>query len=236
MPTLGGVNSKYLIYNSFNLDKELTKVDNVSVLTSGKITKEDIGKTVYLSNSATSCQEWVIADVDHDSASGTVDLFSKYIVKESTQINSAYGLNADPSKDGLYREWLNTNLYNGFATIVRTSLKDQVYKNVNGKDASDKVKCPSATEVGCLGVAYANQYYHVDTDGSIYPLFGTQQLYGNSLAIFKKINGSKCGYWTRTRYYGYTSSGALVAYINENGCINPLDWSVYSNGIAVIRF
>ena len=47
----GGVNSKSLVYNSFNLDKELTKINPVGALCSGKINKDDIGKTVYLSNS-----------------------------------------------------------------------------------------------------------------------------------------------------------------------------------------
>ena len=68
----------------------------VKALTSGKITKNDIGKTVYISNSNMICQEWVIADINHDDTEGTVDLVMKYLYSiTGNNYKMSYGYSSD---------------------------------------------------------------------------------------------------------------------------------------------
>lgn len=39
---------------------------------------------MYLSNSATACQEWRVIDINHDNTNGTVDLMSKYAINDGS--------------------------------------------------------------------------------------------------------------------------------------------------------
>ena len=66
-----------------------------------------IGIEVTLPNSVITCQEWVIADVNHDGTSGTVDLFSKYTL-ELRYSGVEFGLN---------------NIYKGSELDARMELK-----------------------------------------------------------------------------------------------------------------
>ena len=138
------------MYNSFNLDKELTKVDPVAALTSGIITKEDIGKTVYLSNSVCTCQEWRIAGINHDGTEDTVDLWPKYALNSN-------GSNGDILFGGYgycgsnIRALLNCTIYNGFSTQIRNAMQVQSFSD--SLLITDKVKIPSLMEVGLSGIS-----------------------------------------------------------------------------------
>ena len=223
------------MYQSFNLDNELANVNPVKALTSGKITKNDIGKTVYLSNTCTSNQEWRIADINHDNTTGTVDLFPKYIIDNNVRAvkfheNSQYYKKSD------LRTYLNDTIYNGFTDEVKNAMKVQNFPS-NGETLSDKVKCPSVDE---LGLNYRSNR-NVIVEGTIYPIFGTQQLQSgtNSLAIFELYNSAStnadCQYWTRSRYYisNDTSSDVFEA---KSGFARYRSCSAYSYPVACIRF
>ena len=212
----GGVNSKSLVYNSFNLDKELTKVDPVKALASGKIKKSDIGKTVYLSNSISPCQEWIIADIDHDNTKGTVDIISKYSLtnksnnwnfgsRTATGYNHPYyyasgireSINNFRSYDGLFPSGFSAEIQNAIKVQdVPCTLKESLNSNVY-----DKIKLPSLSELGLMGdrnksITYSNN------EGTIYPLFGIEQSDANaSPKYFNYTDGSatwRDEYWTRT--------------------------------------
>ena len=229
MPILGGVNSKSLVYNSFNLDEELTKVNPVDALTSGKIKKSDIGKIVYLSNSNTNrhgaCQEWRIADINHDGTEGTVDLVSRYVVYDilATTFNS--------KEDDKWMVWYESSnvkkllldFYNDFADNIKNAIKTQhvTLTDPNGTLAyrDYKIKCPSLTELGCrANYAGGALISDMPEEGSIYPLFGDKQVQPNVLAIFKNARtNTPESYWTRTPCNNHSSYGYRVIAIDSNG-------------------
>ena len=212
-PILGGVNSKSLVYSSFNLDKELTKVDPVEALNSGKITKDDIGKTVYLSNSKITCQEWRIADVDHDGMIGSVDLVSKYLLDKEiakwsywTPYEEKNNQTLSESPYNLYFNYVDE----GFSTEVYSYMRymDIQWHDNKYESSTDsyrkRIKLPSATELGfakCEKIYVTDHYgyFRYWSDGNIYPLFGSELVESkNSLANIKTTSNAETVYCTRS--------------------------------------
>ena len=246
-----GANSKSLVYQSFNLDNELAKVNPVNALTSGKFTANDIGKTVYLSNSAIKCQEWQIADVNHDGTTGTVDLFPKYVLEDDTKTNGSsfdsfqFAYSGDYS-GSLVRQWLNNNIYSGFADEIKNAMKIQgvVYYdyNRNYNTLYDKVKLPSLEELGCRAGTFGGINGYTDIkfaectgkEGYIYPLFGSQQLSPNNSAVrYLLSNNKRSEYFTRTILLGFGDE--YVVYIGKGAAY----WYRYYQCtylVAIIRF
>lgn len=163
-----------MIYESFNVDRELTKIDPVDILQSGKITKKDIGKTVYLSNSVITCQEWQIADVDHAGISGTVDLISKYCIGDDTVNGGNYYLGYRYMYDSVLSSGSFLELrsdigpspnwiFSKFSTSVQNALEDIDKRTINGKNAGGyKMKIPTAMNLGFTKSSYIhnkNTYY-----------------------------------------------------------------------------
>lgn len=189
--------TKRLVFSGVSVDKGLTKVDPIRTLVGGKFTKDDIGKTVYLSNSNTSCQEWVIADVNHDYEDGSVDLYPKYVLKESMP------LSGHDYHSCSIRSFLNTTIKNGFADNIKNALADMPYKIIKNSDTieiSDKVKAPTCLEVGIndSGSTVTNN------PSKIYPLFGTTAARPNTKAILANMSNTVVPYFTRAIY---SSSG-----------------------------
>lgn len=231
----GGVNSGLnQVYSSrINIDQEIANANPVKALTSGQFTTADIGKTVYLSNSAVTCQEWRVADVNHDGTSGTVDLFPKYTLTTEYMVfsnSSQYYANSN------IRTWLNGTVLGGFTAEIQSAMKVQNFPS-NGATLSDKVKCPSLDEVGCHNASAITSDYggdYVIAEGTIYPIFGTQQLRPNSSAIYSRPNnGGTTWYWTRSRY---TNSSYYVWYVNSNGYCDGNGYISSYDVVACIRF
>ena len=243
-----GVNSKNLVYESFNLDKEITKVNPVKALTSGKITSAYIGKTVYLSNSASVCQEWRIADINHDGTTGTVDLVSKYNLQDGLAFSDSAHIALYSNmyyQNFSFRIYLNDTFYNGFAGEVRSSMKDistaygkyyysggSYYTNGGAgiQYINEKVKVPSITELGMTDENRPSKHF---IEGSQYPIFtstkeGTiSQPYYVSDALLKNTNGSDVyAYWTRSIIPSYYS----------NAVDNPALVRRFDNGHAYIYY
>ena len=216
----GGVNSKNLVYNSFNL----SRVNPVRELTSGKITTADIGKTVYLSNSQTECQEWRIANITiNGNGWSTVDLVSKYIL-----CTRVFDERYNRYKYSSLRTWLNGDFLNGFDISVANALST-IY---NG----DKVSIPTGENVGL-------PWYENTISGKPYPLFGDKMTvvysensssYANPLAIYYYINHQDLPayYWIDETPVGDTSCFTVTSYGGLDSC-RAYD----SNGVvAVIHF
>ena len=208
-----------MIYESFNLDKELTQVNPVKALNSGKITKDDIGKTVYISNSNITCQEWRIAGVDHDGTTGTVDLVSKYLLDKD--ITDFYWSIAAGEGDSFARDnqYIQESNYNTYFNYVDEGFNEEVYPYMRYMDIQihynkyetstmsfkKRMKLPSAAELGfdkCEEIYVYDHYgyFRYWNDGTIYPIFGSQLTTSgkNTLANIKDASNNSADFYTRT--------------------------------------
>ena len=207
----------------------------VSVLTSGKITSDHIGKTVYLSNSAITCQEWIIADVNHDGTSGTVDLVCKHCYYG--ELSTKNGVQFDQTSNYYAASSLYNNTHNKvsyFTDDVKNAMKTINF--ISGSETlQDKIKIPSLTEVGCN----KNSYCTPAQEGTIYPLFGNTQSSPNNLAIFTDCDGTTRKYWTRTARPDTTN---MIMCVDKTGASTfSTTGGYYSNtdypcAIYIIRF
>ena len=163
--------------------------------------------------------------MNHDGTTGTVDLFPKYLLENITRV---FDNNTQYYKNSSLRTWLTTTFYNGFTTEVQNAIKVQSFPS-NGETLNDKVKCPSLNEVGC------NKIYesYVIAEGTIYPIFGTQQLRPNNLAIYKCTSGDTMNYWTRSRY---TDNSSGVWIVNYDGYCSSHNFHNSIAVVACIRF
>ena len=218
---IGDENSKpQLIYVRDNIDDELSTIDPVDLLTSGRITKFDIGKTVYISNSYLADQEWVIADVNHDNTKGTVDLITKYTIDNTccTYENEEY-----------YESELRFRMYDiveGFSTEVINNLVS-LQVTSNKYVLNDLLKNPSMTEVGIQPPEGSS-----NGEGEIYPIFGNS-LSDTTNANAIRLNSSQklANYWTRTTYNGTTML------IDTTGTAIPSDENhLEEDNMLIIRF
>lgn len=219
-----GTTSK--VYESLNIDQELGNVNPVKALTSGKITSDYIGKSVYLSNSVVACQEWRIADINHDGIVGTVDLFPKYVFQDSINFSICSTMNTPYSRTNV-RSWLNGTFYNGFDDTVKNAIKTQTF--ISDDDSlSDKVKCPSIIELG-VGLDNENKPWHANhvIGGTIYPIFGSEQKWANELAkLYSLIDSTNySNYITRSLWYtGMVANCNAYFAVNHNGVAVQATW------------
>ena len=175
-----------------------------------------------MSNSAITCQEWVIADVNHDGTSGTVDLFSKTTLNNtdlqfSTTSSYYKGSNLD--------NYLESTVYNGFAADIKNSLN---LMNVvsNNETIQRHVVAPSLRELGNSYTDYALE------EGTMYPIF-SPACDPNSKSIFKNPRGYNVYYWTRSRYTNYSST---VYRVNYDGYANYNSYDASYSVVARLRF
>ena len=211
----------------------------MKALTSGKITSDYIGKTVYLSNSVITCQEWIIADVNHDSTSGTVDLISKTtLTNDKTQFN----INGLIYKSSTLDTYLESTVYNGFSASIKNALNNMSVPSYTGSsyDYDDSTKvvtsiierhviAPSLIEVGDV-VVIANNNALIE--GNIYPIFGSAVI-NNSKSVFNDPNGTARTYWTRTAVINtYSDIWCKNTYGTQFGSDSDNNWYV----VARIRF
>ena len=234
----------------------MSKVNPVKALTSGKFTANDIGKTVYLSNSASTCQEWIIAGLNHDNTSGTVDLISKYVMYDSSTIiinntsgssrkyHMYFGDNIGYEKS-LIRTHFNDRYYNSFANEIKELIKTQNTACNISEVYQDKVKLPSLTELGCR-VSYkqytsgSHGYNLIDSvsdsysEGTVYPLFDIGQTGPNQNAIGMKSNGTAVNSYTRSQHIDHNTIYAISSSGVASLSVPPTDTTTYPR--AIIRF
>lgn len=197
-----------LIFSTVNVDRDLTKVNPYKLLKSGKITNEDIGKTVYLTNSESPCQEWIIAGVNHDSEDGSVDLIAKYTVNDDIAFASS---TSAAYTNGTLRKWLNETFLQGFDPDIIDGMDCMKYtvntyisnggsaKTSKVLDVYDRVKTPSMIEMGITPLTDDKN------GGSTYPIFGMASAINES-AIRNNPIGTAKKYWTRFKYDTYAST------------------------------
>lgn len=212
--------------DEFDLDEELKKVNPIKALKSGKITKDYIGRIVHITNSNSPCQEWKIADVNHDGTTGTVDLFPVCFLNEDRIKFDSSSQNYGSSD---LRSWLNCEFYDGFTDEVKEAMVKQTFMS-NGEILKDKVKCPSLVELG-LGLRCDGR--SID-EGSMYPIFGDAIIRPNKAAIYKaKDDGETYSYHTRSRYIGNSN---YVWNVGNNGYCGSDYYSYSYYVVACIRF
>lgn len=187
---------------SYYLLSEKQKKENEEYtlkILSGGLTKHDIGKGVYLSNTETNVDTWVVANVSEDG----VDLFPIFTLGDMK-----FG-DTNIYKDSHIRKWLNCELLNGFSEDVRNAMKMQSFES-NGEILKDKVKCPSIDEMGLIYDTRCALH-----EGTIYPIFdGSFTDETNPLSKYITTNRSGVYYWTRSRFVGH---GCRVWYVYSDG-------------------
>ena len=155
-----------------------------------------------MSNTVTPCQEWQIADVNHDNTKGTVDLFPKYVLNNNDKDRLVWTVAMNwPSSN-------QSGLYSGFTDDIKNSIIDQTY-DIPGHYGSGeiltnttKVKTPSAYELGI-----SDGRYMIDL-GNPYPLFGNLITYGDSTDHLSRnyVHAFVEGWIMRESYYYWTRS------------------------------
>ena len=220
---VGENGTKRLVYSGVNVDRDIQKVNPVKLLNSGKISKDDIGKTVYLSNANTPCQEWLIADVNHDIEDGSVDLVPKYILGEQINYGNGYYYQSNLKK------WLNGTILAGFTDDVYNAMIEMQYKSHKNSDSAiyltDKVKCPNLIEVGVTGGKSGESGY-------TYPIYGTATSV-NSKAILRNASNTAVEYYTRTVYQANGSYSTMES-VSTSGSHDTDTTS--SGAMGIIRF
>lgn len=243
---LGGVNSNNLIYESYNLDKELTKIDPVRALTSGEITSDYLGRSVYLSNSIAPNQEWVIAGVNHDNTSGTVDLISRYTLLQNTTTYSSTGTSY--YDDSTLRKYLNDTIYNSFADKIKTAMSQittSYYRSNEWKTLQEHIKIPSLYELGFNDQNSTIRPYH-QLEGNKYPIFDTgyDGAVETNYNIIKYIDVDNqfSAFYTRTMYI-YTNDSRYpmmsnIYYVSpwRSACGENKVSETSLNALGIIRF
>ena len=165
-----------------------------------------------MSNTYAVCQEWRIADINHDNIAG-VDLVSKYVIgqhaSDGGNIDYINYIPFDKSSeyniyyDSGIRKVLNgtDNFFGGFTSEVQNALKSQPITldfYAPPRTDYDKVKLVSTAEVGNVPTDTSDGYY---STGYIYPLFGNSIVAGNQLSIFSDNKGTGRYYLTRDRCF-----------------------------------
>lgn len=212
------------------VDEALEQVDPVDILTSGRITTDDLGKTVYLSNSAIVCQEWIIADVNHDNTTDTVDLISKTTLDNYDKKMSWDGSNWA----GVYYigsgvdTYLENTVYNGFSDSIKNAINYAVVPEY--PKVQRHVILLSSKEFGYM--SYSNK-----EEGTVYPIFEPVCSPNPKIACITPdgVDRNDC-YWTRT-FYNDGNGNGFTYNVNDDGYIGYS----YNNGFicltrARIRF
>lgn len=144
-----------------------SEMDPAEYLSSGKVTKDDIGKTVHLTNDVVPENEWLIADVNHDGNANTIDLISKYVFTvDSSKVDKS-----SLYENSAIRTYLNGEFYNKFYQSIKNIMVPITVPRIDGS-ISDKVMIPTLKELG-VGY-YKNADYRKNTvlnDGTTYPIF-----------------------------------------------------------------
>ena len=235
----------------------MTTVDPVDALTSGKIAKDDIGKTVYLSNSGTKCQEWRIADVNHDGTEGMVDLISKYVL-----LSSGRSWGSSSQKPGSYKDSgpfyaLQNTVLPYFSKDIKSVMIeftvdcDGYYNRFRPNELeyqtteTSKIHIPSITELGYSDGRFLDTSYYANyavKEGTPYPIYDhDSNTNGNALCTCKTSSGGESTYWTRSHLSTNSGNGLFGQYyIKEDGSYSYYkDFIIDSsnfNTIAIIRF
>ena len=156
---------------------------------------------------------------------GTIDLFPKYILSTEKYVQTNVIFNSANNSDyaaSNLRSWLNNTIYNGFTEDVKNAMKIQAVIS-NGTILHDKVKCPSATELGIV-----SDDYPIVTEGTTYP-FGKGSYWTR---IYYTVNMGACSYWTRSK-----RDNNFAYYItSNNGNIDFMSAAMMLGSICIIRF
>ena len=223
----------HLLQKTSLLESEL-----LLILGESKQASMKVGTEIRLSNSNSKSDVWVVAGVNHDGTSGTVDLVSKHMVQDSTKIayNGQWGF-SNKYDDSSIRTWLNGTFINGFSTEIQNALKKMEVKTSTSSTGStgsyDKIKLLSMTEVGLSDSDFVS--IPTLTEGTIYPIFESGNEFNAREKRKKhKVDGTTSHwYWTRTRSNNSTSN---TCYVNAEGGANGGAYSDTNGGIVpVIR-
>lgn len=213
----------------------LSEVEFLKIVKFGRQSELNIGTIITLPNGRGTTNQWLVADVNHDDTTGTVDLVSRRLIRDKTSeaytTNNSYWGSSQLYADSTIRNWLTETYINGFSTAIQNVLKTMnvVVSDKNGYPAStnDKIKLLSLVELGYDNIAVSGK--PSSEEGTRYPIFNTF-----SDRIRYEATGDLGEYWTRTRD---TSASTYVFYIeNDGSCASTVCQNTTVGIVPVIRF
>ena len=212
----------------------LSQSEFLKIINAGRQSELSTGVVVTLNNSYGTTNQWVVADVNHDGTSGTVDLVAKNMIQDSTTkaYGGKWGGNNNRYESSPIRNWLTETYITGFSTTIQNALKTMDVK-ITGGTLQDKIKLLSMAEVGLTQSDW--EYAPNVSEGTIYPIFerGTGST-AESKRTKYTANGGYGWYWTRSRI---ETNSTNVCYITSSGSYAAEPYTTTSGGIVpVIRF
>lgn len=184
----------------------LTENEFLKIVGEGRQAEMTTGTEITLPNSLGTTNVWVVADVNHDNTTGTVDLVAKNLIQDST--TNAYSTNGGiwgPTfiySNSTIRNWLINTYITGFSSAIQSALKTMNVDNVddtgsNIKTTKDKIKLLSCTELRFN----PSSMMPSTAEGSAYPIFsyGTGSAANTKRVKYKADGTTASWYWTRTR-------------------------------------
>lgn len=128
--------NKILNHNIISVDDLIWLIDN------GYISKDLIGKKVYIYNSFCKTQTWIIIGINHDKTKNTIDLISESLVMD----NIIFSISSNKYDKSNIRKKIN-KLIDGFDISIQDYLMNMDIKTDNYIN-NDKIKILSMTELG----------------------------------------------------------------------------------------
>ncbi len=160
---------------------------------------------------------WTIADFNHDSAAGAVDL-----IQTQTIFNQKFNSNNYNGQGIIYasseiRTWLINTYLPTLDASIRNILKNMSISS-NETTLNDKIKLLSGTEVGLSSGSML-------TEGVAYPIFTSDST--------RVRTGTSSYWWLRSRV---TSANNMVWMIDESGRLSGEYYNATQGTVPCIRF
>ena len=216
----------------------LTEEEFLEIVNAGMQNELQLETEITLSNPLGTTDVWVVADVNHDGITGTVDLISKNLICDSTAnaytTNNSYWGSSQIYRDSTIRSWLTGTYITGFSTAIQNALKTMDVITDGSDTVQDKIKLLSMNEVGFSNSDWGT--IPTTVEGTRYPIFEKGDGFSARTKRKKyKANGSTAGwYWTRSRITGYSGN---VWGVGSYGSYSGSDYANATGGVvAAVRF
>ena len=229
------------LVNTLLTKTSLTEEEFLKIVNAGKQSSLKLNTRVTLSNSNGKSNLWLVAGINHDGTTDTVDLIAKNMIQNNLTDASIGKLESrQPYKETVIYSWLNNTYITGFSTNIKNCLKFmEVDTDIDGTivTTQDKIKLLSMNELGFDTATATNM--PTTLEGTMYPIFESgNDDSANTKRIKCKWDGvTPHKYYVRTRI-NHPTSGS-IRYIDSDGSYNSTDqsWGFYNHGIVpVIRF
>ena len=177
------------------------------------------------------CQEWVVADVNHDGTEDTVDLVMKYLYSTTgNNCKMSYGYSSDGHSGCTYYSAQRCSIrYQEKFIFAKDCMDEDIFRSIIPMKTYIVTSTNTPANVALLRSRSLSlrelgwDYTYLDNKSSYYPLFGNGNNNNSANTLVAKqypanASGNAC-YWTRDSYTYYEDSKLwnTARYIDENG-------------------